>query len=160
MGKIAVAVLIIAVVFLIFYQKKKKNITSTKKNEIAVPKKPVIEPVILEESENNTTILDGRYLLVLRDRENPERIFRYPMDQHVIVGRNIDKVQIPIDYNLTISGQHCEFYIRNNRSYLRDMNSANHTYLDGRMINGETEVVTGNIVRLGEVEFSIEVLSI
>lgn len=111
-------------------------------------------------SENETTMLEGRYLLVLRDRVNPERIFRYPMDQKVIIGRNIDKVQIAIDYSLTVSGQHCEFYIKNNRFYLRDMNSANHTYLDEKMVNGEVEVVSGNVVRLGEVEFSIEILPI
>lgn len=154
------AVLILSVIFLIFYQKKKKAKAIVIKKEIEVPVKPVIEPAIPEETENSTEVLDGRYLLVLRDIENPERIFRYPLDQHVIVGRNIDKVQIAIDYNLTVSGQHCEFYIRNNHFYLRDMNSANHTYLDGKITDREMEISTGNIVRIGEVEFSIEILSI
>lgn len=49
--------------------------------------------------------------MILRDMSEPERIFRYPMDERVVVGRNVDMVQIAIDYNLTISGRHCEFYI-------------------------------------------------
>lgn len=168
--KIAGASIAVAAIVLLIFQKRRKGSEqgSEKKKKNAKKKKETI-PVMLVtqepsrgngQEENVTTILGGRYLLTLRDRENPERIFRYPMDRHVIVGRNIDMVQIVIDYNLTVSGQHCEFYIRNNRFFVRDMNSANHTYLDGRMIQGESEIASGNIVRLGEVEFSIEIMPI
>lgn len=164
-GKILVAViLLIVAVILLLYQQKMKNNTArqNRKSKIVMSDKPSVQETfpVYASSENETTMLEGRYLLVLRDRVNPERIFRYPMDQKVIIGRNIDKVQIAIDYSLTVSGQHCEFYIKNNRFYLRDMNSANHTYLDEKMVNGEVEVVSGNVVRLGEVEFSIEILPI
>lgn len=157
--KIAGAViLIIAAAALILYRKKNKsgNGKESKKNT------PVVPEAISEDkpAEDATVILDGRYLLVLRDRSNPERIFRYPMDGHVIVGRNIDMVQIAVDYSLTVSGQHCEFYIKNNRFFIRDMNSVNHTYLDGRMISGESEIISGNVVRLGEVEFGVEIMPI
>ena len=124
-------------------------------------KPPVPEPAPKSVSEEDeTTILDGRYLLVLRDRANPERIFRYPMDGHVIVGRNIDMVQIPVDYDQTVSGQHCEFYIKNNRFFIRDMNSVNHTYLENTLITSEREIISGSIVRLGAVEFSVEFMPI
>lgn len=147
-----IAVLVIAGVTLILYQKKNRG---SKIEKPAPAPEPEPEP-----DGSNTVILDGRYLLVLRDRSNPERIFRYPLDNPVIVGRNNDMVQIPVDYNLTVSGQHCEFYKRNNRFFIRDLNSANHTYLDERMINGESEIISGNIVRLGEVEFSVEIMPI
>lgn len=157
--KIAGAViLLIAAAALILYRKKNKsdNGKESKRNTPVVPEAiPEAKP-----AEDATVILDGRYLLVLRDRSNPERIFRYPMDGHVIVGRNIDMVQIAVDYSLTVSGQHCEFYIKNNRFFIRDMNSINHTYLDGRMISGECEIMSGNVVRLGEVEFGVEIMPI
>ena len=98
--------------------------------------------------------------MILRDMSDPERIFRYPMDVRVVVGRNVDMVQIAIDYNLTISGRHCEFYIKNNRFFVRDLDSANHTYLEGKMVKGEMEIVSGNTVRLGEVEFGVEIMPI
>lgn len=82
------------------------------------------------------------------------------MDGHVIVGRNIDMVQIPVDYDQTVSGQHCEFYIKNNRFFIRDMNSVNHTYLENTLITSEREIISGSIVRLGAVEFSVEFMPI
>ena len=162
------AILILAVAGFFVYQKKgrdgKKDKPPKEKKAAGKPKaaKPVAaQPVPAQEpAGDETVVLDGRYLLVLRDRANPERIFRYPMDQHVVVGRNTDKVQIAIDYSRTISGQHCEFYVRGGRFFLRDMGSANHTCLNGRRINGEAEVSSGSIVRLGEVEFSVEIMPI
>ncbi len=112
------------------------------------------------QEKDETMFLGGRYLLVLRDRTNPGKIFRYPLDGHVVIGRNIDIVQIAVDYNRTVSGQHCEFYMKNNRCFIRDMNSINHTYLEGKMINGEHEILSGNTVRIGEVEFSVEIMPI
>ncbi len=155
--------LVTATCILIFYQKKRNHkIKQSDKQEVLVRDKSVEQKVIAENiaTQEETMILDGRYLLVLRDRAKPERIFRYPLDGHVVVGRNIDMVQIPIDYNLTVSGQHCEFYSRNNRFFIRDMNSVNHTYVEGKMIIGESEIVSGSIVKLGEVEFCVEIMPI
>lgn len=150
--------LLLAVSVLLFYQKKKKGNGEKKaKKKKAAALEAIPEDV---QEKDETTFLGGRYLLVLRDRANPGRIFRYPLDGHVIVGRNIDMVQVAVDYSLTVSGQHCEFYIRNNRCFIRDMNSANHTYLEGRMVNGESEIISGSIVKIGEVEFSVEIMPI
>lgn len=163
-------VLVIAVIILVVYQKKKKTVQKSpgkkredkknKKPKVAVPVHPVEPEQMPVYQENETVFLEGRYLLVLRDRMNPDRIFRYPLDGHVTVGRNVDMVQIAIDYNRTISKRHCEFYVRNNHFFIRDMNSANHTYLDNEMVNEEREIVSGNIVRLGEAEFSVEIMPI
>lgn len=167
---VGIIVLAAAVLVLIIYQKKhktnqkhadkKKEDKKGKKNNIVIPVHAVeAEPVSIQQ-ENETVFLDGRYLLVLRDRMSPDRIFKYPLDGHVTVGRNVDMVQIAIDYNRTISKRHCEFYVRNNHFFIRDMNSANHTYVDGKMINSEREIVSGSIVRLGEAEFSVEIMPI
>ncbi|MCI8927560.1 MAG: FHA domain-containing protein [Lachnospiraceae bacterium] len=161
---IGVIVLILAIIVFYFYQKRNKSDKKKKKPG----KKPVtpVKPTKPETESGNkpveeeTVILDGRYLLVLRDRLSPEKIFRYPLDGNVIVGRNVDRVQVAIDSSRTISGQHCEFYVKANRFFVRDLNSINHTYLDGKMIKGEAEVVSGSIVKLGEAEFCIEIMPI
>lgn len=154
-----VIVLITAVVVLIAYRTKRKK---AKAFPPPVPARHEEKGIGIKEEaeEDGTMILAGRYLLILRDISSPEKIFRYPMDNHVIVGRNVDMVQIAIDYNLTISGRHCEFYIKNNRFFIRDMNSSNHTYLEGKIVKDEMEIVSGNTVRLGEVEFSVEIMPI
>jgi pSer/pThr/pTyr-binding forkhead associated (FHA) protein len=51
-------------------------------------------------------------------------------------------------------------YIKNNRFFVRDLDSANHTYLEGKMVKDEMEIVSGNTVRLGEVEFGVEIMPI
>ncbi|MCI8967196.1 MAG: FHA domain-containing protein [Lachnospiraceae bacterium] len=155
---VGVVILVAAGVALIVYQAKRKK----EKNNSRTANKHKEKNIDIKEAEeeNETTILAGRYLLILRDMSDPERIFRYPMDGRVVVGRNVDMVQIAIDYNLTISGRHCEFYIKNNRFFVRDLDSANHTYLEGKMVKGEMEIVSGNTVRLGEVEFGVEIMPI
>lgn len=163
-----IAILVIAVILLVVYQKKNKTVqksNSKKKNKkgkknIVIPPQTVMPEPQPVQQESETVFLDGRYLLALRDRMNPDRIFRYPLDGHVIVGRNVDMAQIAIDYNRTISKRHCEFYVRNNHFFIRDMNSSNHTYLNGEEINGEREILSGSIVRLGEAEFSVEIMPI
>lgn len=109
-----------------------------------------------DDDQEGTVLLDGRYLLILRDQANPDKIFRYPLDTIVTVGRNVDKVDIAIDYSKTISGRHCEFCVKNNRFFINDLESVNHTYVNGVMINGETELFSGNKVRIGEVEFFVD----
>lgn len=113
-----------------------------------------------ERDQEGTVLLDGRYLLVLRDQKSPDKIFKYPLDTKVIVGRNVDKVNIAIDYSKTISGQHCEFSVRNNRFFIKDLQSVNHTYLNDVMIHTETELSSGNKVRIGEVELCVEFIPI
>ncbi len=132
-----------------------------KKNEPVQSPTPVVQLPVQEFVDADATVLlDGRYLLVMRDQKSSEKIFRYPMDSKVIVGRNVDKVNIAIDYSKTVSGQHCEFYVRNNRFFVRDLQSANHTYLNDVMICAETELTSGSVVRIGEVEFYVEFVPI
>lgn len=152
--------LIAAVVVFIFKGKKGK------KKEVAVlgvPEEPHLQQnqkqVQMPDPEM-TVMLDRRYLLVLKDIKDSGRIFRYPMDDKVVIGRNTDKVNIAIDYNLTVSGQHCEIYVRHNRFYIRDLNSSNKTFVNGIEIHTETEITSGCMIRVGEVEFSVEMLPI
>lgn len=161
---IGVVVLALAVIGFCFYQRRNKLDKKKEKQRKApaTSANPSEQEAVREgkPTEGETVFLEGRYLLVLRDRLNPERIFRYPLDSNVIVGRNVDRVQIAIDNSRTISGQHCEFYVKANRFFIRDLNSVNHTYLDDKIIKGEAEVVSGSIVRLGEAEFCIEIMPI
>lgn len=148
-------------------QKRSKKISKTKPSvPLQAPSSDQIQlydqrPVSGEEKDQDGTILlNGRYLLVLRDQKSPDKIFKYPIDTKVIVGRNVDKVNIAIDYSKTISGQHCEFSVRNNRFFIKDLQSANHTYLNDVMIHTETELSSGNKVRIGEVELCVEFIPI
>lgn len=176
---IGILVILAALIVLFMNQKKRKtgkkaDEKKTKENKLNEKKKiekPVAVPVPeasplpnpLQENVPDpemTMMLGARYLLVLKDIHAPGRIFKYPLDDKVIIGRNTDKVNIAIDYNLTVSGQHCEIYARNNRFYIKDLNSSNKTCLNGHVIKTEAELFSGSIIKVGEVEFSVEMLPI
>lgn len=174
-GILAVGVIVMA--YLIFGKKKKPNKQDKKpkekslKRDFAVPSQPqtsveVSSPVEFEEertilfssADSKDLPVNGDHLLVLQDTKEKERIFRFPLNNKVILGRNASKVQIAVDYNRTVSGQHCEIYIRNGKCYIRDLGSANKTRVGGRVISDETEVHSGSLIRLGMVEFEMRIL--
>ncbi len=97
-------------------------------------------------------------MLVLRDTKDPQKIFKYPLDEPITLGRNVDRVNIVIDYNRTVSGKHCDIYARNGRFFIRDLNSVNKTYVNGQMVQQETEIRSNYIIALGEVELSVEII--
>lgn len=174
---IAAIVLIAVAVLLLLKNKKAKGDNtqiqpkeSKKKNKkgnipvVPVPM-PVNEPdmdstVLFTGDMDATVMLDRRYMLLLRDVHDSDKIFKYPLDGSIILGRNVDMVNVAIDYNRTVSGKHCEIYVRNGRFYVRDLNSANKTYVNGRVIQMDTEIQSGCMIALGEVELSVEIIPI
>lgn len=178
---LGVVVLILAVAALLFMNKKGKKKDNQNAKDKKKPEKKTEKKIEIpgKESESKvqqssfpipeitptpdpdmTMVLDRRYLLVLKDIQNPDRIFKYPLDNKVVIGRNVDKVDIAIDYNLTVSGQHCEIFVKNQRFYIRDLNSSNKTCLNGSVLKSEAEIFSGSLIKVGEVEFSVEMIPI
>lgn len=176
LGTIAAVLVIIGAVVVLVINKKgskkeKKSKEEKSREKLSKEKKKTEKPITVPESNPSreyvpvpdpemTVMLDRRYLLILKDIHSPGRVFKYPLDDKVVIGRNTDKVNIAIDYNLTVSGQHCEIYARSNRFYIRDLNSSNKTCLNGHEIKTETELFSGSIIKVGEVEFSVEMLPV
>ncbi len=69
------------------------------------------------------------------------------------VGRSPDS-DFPISHP-TVSGLHCEFLLINGGVTIRDLDSTNGTFVDGKRIQ-EAVLTTGQTVRLGDVELFVE----
>jgi hypothetical protein len=54
------------------------------------------------------------------------------------------------------SGVHARIFSRNGRTYIEDMNSTNGTLLNDATLQGEAELVDGDLVRIGDTEFRYE----
>jgi FHA domain len=54
------------------------------------------------------------------------------------------------------SGVHARIFSRDGRTYLEDMNSTNGTLLNDATLNGEAELIDGDVVRIGDTEFRYE----
>ena len=54
------------------------------------------------------------------------------------------------------SGLHARIFSREGRTYIEDMNSTNGTLLNDATLNGEAELIDGDVVRIGDTEFKFE----
>jgi pSer/pThr/pTyr-binding forkhead associated (FHA) protein len=54
------------------------------------------------------------------------------------------------------SGVHARIFNRDGHTYLEDMNSTNGTLLNDVSLNGEAELIDGDLIRIGDTEFRYE----
>ena len=99
-----------------------------------------------------------KYIVVLRDRQNPDRVFRYPLSDKVLVGRKYgDGINIVLNYEGTVSARHCEISMQGERFYIRDLNSSNGTFLNELRVEGTMEFTSGSNLRLGNLNMVVEI---
>lgn len=99
-----------------------------------------------------------RKTLILTDMKQPAKSFQVPLVDSVVIGRSTKNANLVIDYDKSISAKHCEIEARqDNRIVVTDLNSSNGTYINGNRVLTETEISSGVIIKLGRVEFKLEV---
>lgn len=54
------------------------------------------------------------------------------------------------------SGVHARIFSRDGRTYIEDMSSTNGTQLNDATLNGEAELIDGDVVRIGDTELRFE----
>lgn len=59
--------------------------------------------------------------------------------------------------NIYLSRWHAEFIIRNNKLYLKDLNSKNGTYLDAKPVQGEVELTDDCEVKFGNTIINVSI---
>lgn len=71
------------------------------------------------------------------------------------IGRNTDQSDYVIDGNAYVGRTHCHIVLRDGEYFLVDHKSKNHTYLDGKEIQGgvEVKIEHGAKIRLANEEF-------
>lgn len=99
-----------------------------------------------------------RKTLILTDMKQPAKSFQVPLVDSVVIGRSTKNANLVIDYDKSISAKHCEIEARqDNRIVVTDLDSSNGTYINGNRVLTETEISSGVIIKLGRVEFKLEV---
>lgn len=75
-----------------------------------------------------------------------------------VIGKLKDSVDGLIDFTPTISRRHCQVTRRGDVFHIQDLNSANHTYVNGVMVppGKLAPVKNGDHVRLAELDFSVK----
>ncbi len=111
--------------------------------------------------DNGETLLilptTAAYQVSLTDIHIAGRTYTAPLNRVVVVGRKAESCDIVLDYDKSVSGQHCEISVRDDKFYIKDLQSSNYTYLNGEKVATEAEVFSGNVIKLGRLEMRIEI---
>lgn len=163
---VGVALVTFLVFLILYFQKKKKRenvfvetedpfqkVLDEGKTELFVENPP------MPESDGNTVQIwnQGRsYVITLTDISAPARSFQKPIHDRLVIGRSATQSDICIDYDRSVSGQHCAIEKRGNRFFLIDLQSSNGTYLNDSRVLSEVEIYSGSIIKMGRVEMRVE----
>lgn len=112
-----------------------------------------------DDDEHTYMIWNNRntYHIVLTDIHSMAKTFQVPIEQSITVGRKQGMCDIVLNYEKSVSGKHCEISVRDGKFYIKDLQSANGTYVNDSKVLAETEIFSGNILKLGRLELKFEV---
>ncbi len=162
-------VIVIALVVLVIVNLRKKKGKEKKKQSEVIPKVEDIGTIMIgsgieeePEDEGATVFLDARDraddIIVLRDSNDSSKVFRYPISDKIVIGRKYQEgVNIVLNYESTVSAKHCEICKRGDRFYVKDLNSSNKTFLNGRQIDDYAEFTSGAALQMGNLKMTVEI---
>jgi len=93
--------------------------------------------------------------VTLEDMNDPTRFFRQSFSEKLIIGRLSSESDIVIDYDASVSARHCEIGFHDESFYICDLSSSNGTWLNGRKVQREVNLNSGDLIRIGHSEFRI-----
>ena len=99
----------------------------------------------------------NQFHIVLREQAGKLQSYEASFDKPIIIGRKRKETAICIEQDSTVSGQHCELIPRNGRLFIKDLDSSNGTFVEGKRVLLETEVTSGMNLRLGRLELKLEI---
>ena len=111
------------------------------------------------ERSDGTAFLWGRempYKVILQDMNNPIKRFEVSLNDPVLVGYN-SGCQIRLNYEETVSGNHCRLYGENGKFYVENLSKTNGTLLDGKRVVNTAEIYTGCVLTLGKLRMKVEI---
>ena len=161
--------LVLVLVFLSFaalvsVKKKKKTNHASPSGTLNVSGTAVIAPkkgkgTLVSNAGTKMLFEDtGEYRIVLTGKGNNNRNIVLVSSKETIIGRNQYQADEIIYDERSVSQKHCRIYTRENRVFVEDLNSLNHTFVNGNEIKDETEITTGSVLKIGRIEFDVQII--
>ena len=94
-------------------------------------------------------------LLVLQDVTDSNKFYGCGLTRPVILGREASSCDMVIEGDKSVSRKHCRFFCQGNTCYVEDMNSFNHTFLNGVMVETPQKIHLGDRLRFGMAELVV-----
>lgn len=154
--------LILIIVLLILICKKKKDSDSDDRNAFYQMPAPDLDSDATLKVNYAPDVEEGATVhlwenraayITLKDINKPEMIFRQMINGSVTIGRSRSKNLLVIDYDKTISGQHCVISIRDGLFYIADSGSSNGTFVNNEKISGEKMIKNNDTITIGQSSY-------
>lgn len=94
-------------------------------------------------------------LLVLQDTKDNDKIYACDLGTVAVLGRDGASCTMVVEGERSVSRRHCSFYRKGNACYVEDLQSFNHTYLNGVEVNSPREIHVGDRLTLGALELVV-----
>ncbi|WP_432627711.1 FHA domain-containing protein [Brotaphodocola sp.] len=108
-----------------------------------------------QESVKKQTLGKFPGIIVLHDLNHPDQLYGGELGKPVIVGREAG-CEIVIKGDTTVSRQHCKIFRSATTCYVEDLNSYNHTYVNGVMITKAVVLKKGDTLKIGNTKLVVE----
>ncbi|MBR1670443.1 MAG: FHA domain-containing protein [Butyrivibrio sp.] len=103
----------------------------------------------------------GDVIVTLIPLNNPKKVYQgFGHDDNVDIGTG-STCELVLDCDDAISMRHCCISVKEERFFLKDYNSTNGTYLNGKLIDKVMELFPEDeiVLRLGETDFKVDILA-
>lgn len=109
-----------------------------------------------QEHGRNTYLAWGRKIS-LTDQNHPEKRFTAGMNGNtILIGYNA-KCQICLNYDESVSGEHCSLQDQMGKTMVRNLSKTNPTLVNGCRIEEEKELKSGDILTIGRLKMKVEI---
>lgn len=155
---------------LIFALRKKKTFAEKdeKKDEDNLPRKSTVPSKKTAETQIAASGTDddgaeglwtGHYL-ILKNLDNPNLVYKVPIQDEIHIGREYGKILIDDD---EVSRKHCVIILRGDLLYIKDTGtndrgSQNGTYYEGVRVYEETPIVSGGKIKIGRCNYRVDLV--
>ncbi|MBR4168302.1 MAG: FHA domain-containing protein [Lachnospiraceae bacterium] len=96
--------------------------------------------------------------ITLEDLNDPMRFYRFLDPSRIVIGSEKSQTDVAITNDEDVSVRHCVITRYEDRYYLRDLQSAYGTFVNGERLNGETEVRSGDMITVGHAKLMMKVM--
>lgn len=110
----------------------------------------------LRASKNKVEDEETDYAIELMDCPESIDIIKgsvYPVHSIINIGRKEDN-NVAID-DPFISNHHASLYVKDERLFIKDMNSTNGTFKNGKKVRNEEELADGDVLKIGRLVFKV-----
>ncbi len=110
----------------------------------------------LRASKNKVEDEEVDYAIELMDCPESIDIIKgsvYPVHSIINIGRKEDN-NVAID-DPFISNHHASLYVNDERLFIKDMNSTNGTFKNGKKVRNEEELADGDVLNIGRLVFKV-----